>query len=123
MAGCLGRSLALLTLGVLPVLVRLKESDLEPLRATLKKLEKKCRKLLTARKELLASQTPLSSSSSSSSSATNLAAHADTDMDAHPDPDPAAAAAAGLDPTAAGVQRGASADSSAQPEAAMGSLR
>ena len=71
-----------------PSVRRLKESDLEPLRTTLKKLEKKCRKLLTARKELLASQTPLSSSSSSS--ATNSAAHADTDMVAHPHPDPAA---------------------------------
>ena len=103
-----------------PSVRRLKESDLEPLRTTLKKLEKKCRKLLTARKELLASQTPLSSSSS----ATNSAAHADTDMVAHPHPDPAAVvAAAGLDPTAAGAQRGASADSSAQPDAALGSLR
>ncbi len=48
---------------------RLRESDLEPLRAALKKLEKKCRKLLTVRKELLASSASASSSSSLSSAA------------------------------------------------------
>ena len=74
----------MLTFNVCVHRYRLRESDLEPLRAALKKLEKKCRKLLTVRKELLAS----SASSPSSAAAVDPHPHGQQQSAPESEPEP-----------------------------------